>query len=303
MGRRRKSGRPVSGWVLIDKPAGLSSAGVVNKVRWAFNAQKAGHAGTLDPDATGLLVIALGEATKTLGHITDDQKSYCFEMKFGSATTTDDASGEVIASSDVVPSQVDLEAALPQFTGDILQVPPQMSAVKVDGQRAYDLARAGETLDLEARPLFVEKLELLKANMPNAELELVCGKGGYVRGIARDLGTTLGSFAHVVWLRRLTSGPFDVAEAISLSQIEEQARTPELDAHILPVEAGLKRLACVSVTETGAAKLRNGNPCEAATWAAGDVSFGDTVWAAHAGKALAIGTYRAGHFHPKRVLL
>ena len=186
---RIKKGRAVTGWLIVDKPAGITSTAVVNKVKWALSAQKAGHAGTLDPDATGVLAVALGEATKTIPYITDALKCYRFRVTLGAQTDTDDASGTILATSDQRPTDAQIEAALHAFRGDIQQVPPQYSAVKVDGDRAYDLAREGEVMDLAARPLWVETLTLLDRPDPDhVDLEMVCGKGGYVRSIARDLG-------------------------------------------------------------------------------------------------------------------
>lgn len=297
---RRGRGRPVNGWLIIDKPAGPTSAAVVAKVRWALDARKAGHAGTLDPAATGLLALAFGEATKTVPHVTDSEKCYRFTLRWGSATTTDDAEGAVIASSDHRPSEAEIRAALPAFSGDILQVPPQVSAVKVEGARAYDLARAGETLELAPRPLRVERLDLLA--LPDADtavLEMICGKGGYVRSLARDLGAVLGSYAHVIALRRLWSGPFDIADAVGLDQVEALARQPELDVLLLPVEAGLRRLPELPVTAEAAARMRLGNP--APVRATADTEYGDCAWASLAGQPVAIGIYRAGMLHPTRV--
>jgi tRNA pseudouridine55 synthase len=206
MGRRKK-GRDISGWVIVDKPAGPTSTAVVNKVRWAFDAKKAGHAGTLDPAATGVLAVALGEATKTVPYITDALKAYSFTVRFGQATNTDDAEGEVIATSDARPTDEEIRAALPRFAGEILQVPPQFSAVKIDGERAYARAREGEAVEIAARPLFVESIRLLDRPDPDhAVLEMVCGKGGYVRSLARDLGEALGCLGHVTQLRRIWSG-------------------------------------------------------------------------------------------------
>jgi tRNA pseudouridine55 synthase len=211
---RRRTGRDISGWLVVDKPAGITSTAVVNKVKWALQAQKAGHAGTLDPAATGVLAVALGEATKTVPYITDAQKCYRFRVRFGAATTTDDAEGTVIATSDLRPTDAEIAAALPAFRGEIAQVPPQFSAVKIDGERAYDLAREGEVMDIAARPLWVESLEMTgRPDADHADFEMVCGKGGYVRAIARDLGAALGCCGHVAWLRRTWSGPFDAGEA------------------------------------------------------------------------------------------
>jgi tRNA pseudouridine55 synthase len=298
MGRKRK-GRDISGWLVVDKPAGVTSTSVVNKVRWAFDAKKAGHAGTLDPAATGVLAVALGEATKTVPYITDALKCYRFQMRLGAATTTDDAEGEVIETSALRPSDDEIRAALVAFRGEIEQVPPQFSAVKVDGARAYDLAREGETMDLAARPLWVESLELIaRPDADHAELEMVCGKGGYVRSIARDLGRALGCLGHVAWLRRTWSGPFDAEDGIGLEQIEAEAQTEALDAHLLPLETGLADLPELKATPEGAARLRNGNP---GMVIASDVEYGDEAWASFEGRAIAVGSYRAGELHPSRV--
>ncbi len=298
MGRKRK-GRDISGWLLVDKPAGWTSTAVVSKVRWALDAKKAGHAGTLDPEATGVLAIALGEATKTVTYVTDAMKAYEFTVRFGQATNTDDAEGEVINTSDERPSDDQIKEALQRFVGDIEQVPPQFSAVKVDGERAYKKAREGEAMELAARPLWVESLILV--DRPDADtcvLELVCGKGGYVRSIARDLGDALGCFAHVVVLRRTWSGPFDAEDGVSIETIEKLARQPELDAFIQPMEIGLSDVPRVNTTPEGAVKLRNGNP---GMVLASDVEYGDTCWAALDGHPIAVGQYKAGQLHPVRV--
>jgi tRNA pseudouridine55 synthase len=300
MARKRK-GRDISGWLVVDKPAGITSTTVVNRVRWAFDANKAGHAGTLDPEATGVLAIALGEATKTVPYITDALKAYEFTIRFGQATNTDDAEGEVIAASDLRPDDAAITAALAGFIGDIMQVPPQFSAVKVDGQRAYAKAREGEAMELAARPLWVE--ELLLADRPDADhavLEMTCGKGGYVRSIARDLGDVLGCKAHVRSLRRIWSGPFQATDGITLDQLDAIARTPELDARLLPLEVGLADLPEVRCPAESVARLRNGNP---ATVIASGVEYGEEVWASHDGKAIAIGSYRGGELHPTRVFV
>ncbi|MGR3641642.1 tRNA pseudouridine(55) synthase TruB [Alterinioella nitratireducens] len=297
MARKRK-GRDISGWLVVDKPAGPTSTAVVNKVRWALDAKKAGHAGTLDPDATGVLAVALGEATKTVPYITDALKAYVFTVRFGAATNTDDAEGEVLETSDARPSDAEIEAALPGFVGDIQQVPPRFSAVKIDGERAYKLARDGEEIELAARDLYVESLTLLERPDPDhAVLEMVCGKGGYVRSIARDLGEGLGCLGHVRELRRVWSGPFDVEEAISLALIEELAKDPALDAHLLPVEVGLADLEEMRATAAGAARLKNGNPGQVL----GTAEYGEEVWVSHDGQPLAVGIYRGGEVHPSRV--
>lgn len=300
MGRRRK-GRDISGWLIVDKPAGLTSTAVVNKVRWAFDAKKAGHAGTLDPEATGVLAVALGEATKTVPYITDALKAYKFTMRLGLATNTDDAEGEIIAQSDTRPDDTAIKEALSGFIGDIEQVPPQFSAVKIDGERAYKLAREGKDIEIAARPLWVE--ELVLADRPDADhavLEMTCGKGGYVRAIARDLGQVLGCFGHVVSLRRIWSGPFDARDGISLERLDQMARTPELDTHLHPLETGLVDLPELRCTPEGAARLRNGNP---GMVLASDVEYGDECWASLDGQAVAVGIYKAGELHPSRVFV
>ncbi len=298
---RRKKGRAVHGWLVIDKPLGMTSSAVVNKAKWAFDAQKAGHAGTLDPEATGVLAIAFGEATKTVPYVTDSMKAYRFTVRLGQATNTDDAEGEVIAESAARPSADDIRAALPAFTGDIMQVPPQYSAVKVDGERAYKRARDGEEMELAARPLFVESLELV--DMPDADhavLEMVCGKGGYVRSIARDLGQALGCFGHVVQLRRVWAGPFEIEDSIPFEKLDEMAKDRALDEFLLPLEAGLNDLEELHCTPEGAARLRNGNP---GMVIASDVEYGEECWASLDGVPVAIGVYKAGELHPNRVFV
>lgn len=298
MGRTKK-GRAVSGWVVIDKPAGITSTAVVNKVKWAFDAQKAGHAGTLDPAATGVLAVALGEATKTVPYITDALKCYRFMVRFGAATTTDDAEGTVIETSDARPTDAAIRAALAAFRGEIMQVPPQFSAVKVEGERAYDLARDGVEMELAARPLWVESLELIaRPDADLAELEMVCGKGGYVRSVARDLGRALGCLGHVDWLRRVWSGPFQADAGTSLEAIEAGAKSPDLDRFLLPLELGLADLPQVIATPEGAARLRNGNPGMVLASTAG---YGDEAWASYQGRPVAVGQYRSGELHPTRV--
>ncbi|WP_101342177.1 tRNA pseudouridine(55) synthase TruB [Cereibacter azotoformans] len=298
MGRTRK-GRAISGWLVVDKPAGMTSTAVVNKVRWALGAQKAGHAGTLDPDATGVLAVALGEATKTVPYITDALKCYRFMVRLGVGTRTDDASGEVIATSEARPEDPEIEAALAAFRGEIMQVPPQFSAVKVEGERAYDLAREGERLDLAARPLWVESLELIsRPDADHVELEMVCGKGGYVRSIARDLGQALGCHGHVEWLRRTWSGPFEAEEGISVATIDELAKSEELLTHVMPLACGLADLPELPATAEGAARLKCGNP---GMVIASDVEFGEEAWASFQGQPVAVGIYKAGELHPTRV--
>ncbi len=299
MGRPRK-GKPVSGWLIVDKPAGVGSTQVVAKVRWALGAQKAGHAGTLDPAATGVLAIALGEATKTVPYLVEAMKCYRFEVRWGASTVTDDATGDVLATSPERPSRPDIEAALEAFRGDIMQVPPQVSAVHVNGERAYDLVRDGEEVELDPRELHVEKLELIEAEFDTAVFEMACGKGGYVRSIARDLGEKLGCLGHVGWLRRIWSGPFHVDDALTVPEIERLAGTDELRAHVRPLELGLTALPELKATPEGAVRLRDGNPAAVEPT---DVEEGAAAWVSFEGKAMAVGHYRDGEMHPVRVFL
>ncbi len=290
---RRKKGQKINGWVILDKPEGLNSTAAVGKIRRAFDAQKAGHAGTLDPAATGILAIALGEATKTIPYVTDANKGYRFTVRFGSATTTDDAEGEVIETSDHRPSDDAIRAALDGFRGEIMQTPPRFSAVKVDGERAYDLASDNEDFELKSRPLWVDRLDLVeRPDADTAILEMDCGKGGYVRSIARDLGQVLGGCAHVQTLRRVWSGPFDLDGAASVTAVEaDPAR------FLRPVADGLIDVPSFHAAPEAVARLRNGNPAPVTQ----GFDYGETIWAEYGGAPVAIGTYRAGQLHPNRV--
>lgn len=299
MARKRK-GRDISGWLVVDKPAGITSTAVVNKVKWAMDAKKAGHAGTLDPDATGVLAIALGEATKTVPYITDALKAYVFTVRLGQSTNTDDAEGEVIHSSDTRPTDGEIKAALGHFIGEIQQIPPKFSAVKIDGQRAYKLARAGEDVDIEARLLWVEELVMTdREDADHVTLEMTCGKGGYVRSIARDLGQSLGCYGHVRELRRLWSGPFEVQDGINFDLLDQHAKTGELDQYLHPLEVGLDDLPEATVNDISITRLRNGNP--APVIPKDTMEFGDECWVSYDGQAVAVGIYKAGEVHPSRV--
>jgi tRNA pseudouridine55 synthase len=293
---RGAKGRPVHGWLVLDKPAGPTSAAVVAQAKRVFQARKAGHAGTLDPAATGLLAVAFGEATKTVPYLADAEKRYRFTLRWGASTDTDDAEGSVTATSAARPDEAAIRAALPAFTGDILQVPPQVSAVKVAGRRAYALAREGARPELAARPLTVARLELVEApDRDTAVFEMVCGKGGYVRSLGRDLGERLGCLAHVTALRRLRVGPFDVAAAARPDRLQEADR----DGLLLPVTAALAGLPELAATSEGAARLLNGNPGEVV----GTLDWGAEAWASRDGRPLAIGQYRGGALHPSRVFV
>jgi tRNA pseudouridine55 synthase len=299
MARKRK-GRAIHGWLIVDKPAGVTSTAVVNKARWAFQAQKAGHAGTLDPLATGLLAVAFGEATKTVAIAQEGLKTYRFTVRLGQRTATDDAEGKVIGSSEHRPSDKEISQALAAFQGDILQIPPQFSAVKVEGARAYDLARDGIEMDLEARPLWIERIEMIaRPDADHVEIEMVCGKGGYVRSIARDLGEALGCGAHVATLRRTASGGFAVDGALSFDRLDA-IREEGGDDLLLPLEAGLTDLPEVAIREQQANQLRNGNP---APLTHADLDYGDEAWASFDGSPVAIVMYRGGQLHPSRVFV
>jgi tRNA pseudouridine55 synthase len=292
----KRAKRDVSGWIVLDKPYDMTSTQAVGKVRWLLGAKKAGHAGTLDPLATGLLPIALGEATKTVPIVQDGAKLYRFTVRWGVETATDDAEGEVTATSEVRPDAAAIEAALPAFTGEIMQTPPAFSAIKVAGERAYDLARAGEQVVLEPRPVFVESLTLLGHNGETSEFEMACEKGTYVRALARDLARALGSRGHVAALHRAQVGPFSDAVAVSIEDVERKG-----DAVIIPVAAGLAGLPEVRLTAQQAQILRHGNPV-LLSGSAAPVRL-DCAWASEAGVPVALGYVEAGHFHPQRVLL
>ena len=292
----RKTGRDISGWLIVDKPAGVTSTAVVGRVRWALDAKKAGHAGTLDPDATGVLAVALGEATKTVPWLTEALKAYDFTVIWGAETATDDASGAVLRQSASRPDRAAIEAALPALTGQIEQVPPAYSAVKVEGERAYDLARAGAAPDLAPRPLWVESLRLVSADAGSARFEMVCGKGGYVRAIARDLGRALGCLGHVGSLRRIWSGPFRAEDGVDFAAID-RPNAAALAARLLPLDAALTGLPQLRATPEGAVRIRNGNPGDVVTGA----DYGQHVWVSEGGRPLCIGRYMAGQVHPDRV--
>ena len=295
-GTEKRLKRDVSGWIVLNKPYDMTSTQAVGKVRWLLGAKKAGHAGTLDPLATGVLPIALGEATKTVPIVQDGKKVYRFTIKWGEETKTDDAEGEVTERSDVRPDEAAITATLPQFTGEIMQTPPAFSAIKVDGERAYDLARAGETVVLEPRPVFIEALTLLAHTGDTSELEMTCEKGTYVRALARDLARALGTRGHVIALHRSRVGPFSDVIAVSIADIEQK-----LDGAIVPTAAGLVELTEVRLTAQQAQVLRHGNPV-LLTGATAPVRL-ESAWASEAGSPVALGYVEAGHFHPQRVLL
>ena len=260
MGRKPK-GDKVDGWLILDKPAGLTSTDCVTRAKRLFNAQKAGHAGTLDPMATGILAIAFGEATKTVPFVMDGRKEYRFTLRFGEARSTEDREGEVTATSEVRPEEAAIAAALPAFLGEIEQMPPVFSALKVDGRRAYDLARAGEAVELKPRKVLIERLEFLgRPDRDHADFVVGCGKGTYIRSLGRDLAVALGTVGHLSMLRRTVAGPFREAAAISLPKLEALGHIPALFGALAPVATALDDIPALAVTEAQADRLRQGQP-------------------------------------------
>jgi tRNA pseudouridine55 synthase len=254
----------IHGWIVLDKPLGLSSTQALGKVRWLFNADKAGHGGTLDPLASGVLPIAFGEATKTVQWAMDGRKTYRFTVKWGFETSTDDLEGEVTAQSDRVALQHEIHAALPQFIGAVQQKPPSYSAIKVSGERAFDLARAGEAVDLAARMVSIESIQIEKHLPDNSATTFIvqCGKGTYVRSIARDLGRVLGCLGHVTLLRRLRVGPFSEMDAISLEKLEELRHRPPSENSFVglvrPLSTVLDGIPALAVKDAEAKRLQQG---------------------------------------------
>jgi len=282
MRHRKPRGRPLDGWLVVDKPAGLTSTDVVNRVRRWFDAQKAGHGGTLDPLATGLLPIAFGAATKTVPYVMDGTKVYRFTLRLGEARDSDDADGQVVATSLVRPSDSDLRDALPGLTGDIMQVPPVFSAIKVDGERAYALARGGAAPELQARPARVDRFELVaRPDADTAEFEVQSGKGVYMRSLARDLARACGTVGHVAALRRLRVGPFGEAQAIPLDKLQPQEDTPHASSDLLlPVTTALADIPALALTEREAIDLGHGQAISLVAL------LGRIPWAANPDKGL-----------------
>ena len=296
----KRKGNNISGWIIIDKPAGITSTGVVSKIKRAFNAKKVGHAGTLDPEATGVLPIALGEATKTIPYIMDEIKSYHFCITLGESTDTDDATGQIINKSSKRPSDDKISTLLQKYIGFIEQTPPNYSAIKVNGVRAYDLARSGTQLKLKSRSLFVKDLKFLeRIDDDHALLQLTCGKGGYVRSIARDLGKDLKCFAHVKWLKRIWAGPFELENSIALRKLDELQKLSSLKQLLQPIEVGLQNLPFVTCNTNDVGYVVNGRSI---TVSAKKIEADKTCWVECNGKALALGTVRDSQFYPSRVL-
>ena len=302
---RKKKFDDVNGWIVLDKPVGVTSTQAVARLKRLFHANKCGHAGTLDPLASGMLPIAFGEATKTVSFVMDGTKVYRFTVRWGAQTSTDDTEGEVIATSEVRPSQAEIEAILPEFIGEIMQVPPKFSAIKIDGERAYDLARDGEEVVLEARPIEILDLALVEIlDADTAVFDCECGKGTYVRALARDMGVRLGTRGHVIGLRRVHVGPFEEDDLIPLVDLEQAAETGGVDAAralLRPVEAGLAEVTEVAVNRDAAARLRRG---QSVILRGRDAPADeDAVWVTCGGDLVAIGEVDRGELVPRRVFL
>ena len=301
MARQRK-GLPVNGWLIFDKPRGMTSTQAVTRVKRLYQAAKAGHAGTLDPLATGVLPLALGEATKTVPFVVEGSKQYRFTVRFGAETDTDDADGKVVASSETRPTRAEIAAELPSFTGEIEQVPPRYSALKVDGARAYELARDDEDFELAARRVSIDSLTLIDHPDPDhCVLETHCGKGTYVRALARDLGRALGALGHVEQLRRTRVGPFGEERAITLSALEALAEGGHeaLLTALLPVETALCDIPVLAIAGPDADRLRRGQPVLLRGRDAPIVE--GTVYATSRGTLVAVGEVSRGELKPKRI--
>ncbi|MER8906109.1 tRNA pseudouridine(55) synthase TruB [Mesorhizobium sp. M0854] len=315
--RGKKKGRPISGWLVLDKPVGMGSTEAVSKIKWLFQAEKAGHAGTLDPLASGMLPIALGEATKTVPYVQDGAKVYRFTVAWGEERSTDDLEGPATKSSDRLPAESEVLALLSKYTGVIMQTPPQFSAIKIAGERAYDLARDGETIDIPPREVEIGRLDLVEHMADRTIFEVECGKGTYVRSLARDMGRDLGCFGHIAELRRVEVEPFTQEDFVTLAELEaarfgeqseEGSQTADapidfgaIDALLVETAAALECLPQVAISDDAATKIRLGNPViirgrDAPVEA-------EEACATARGKLVAIGAIEQGMFKPKRVFI
>lgn len=331
--RGKKKGRPISGWLILDKPVGMGSTEAVSKIKWLFQAEKAGHAGTLDPLASGMLPIALGEATKTVPYVQDGAKIYRFTVAWGQERSTDDLEGPVTKESDLRPSEAEVKALLPKYTGVIMQTPPQFSAIKIAGERAYDLARDGATVDIPAREIEIGRLDIVEHSADHTVFEVECGKGTYVRSLARDMGRDMGCFGHISELRRVEVEPFTAEDFVTIAELEaarfgvqdedssdaadiadatDIANTTEatdavetpidfdaIDALLVDTSAALDCLPQIAISDDAATKIRLGNPViirgrDAPVEA-------EEACATARGKLVAIGAIEQGMFKPKRV--
>ena len=292
---RKRSGNRVDGWLAVDKPSGITSAQVVALSKRLLSAHKAGHGGTLDPLATGVLPIAFGEATKTIEYVMRGTKVYRFTVRWGEARDTDDREGAVIATSEVRPRACAIEALLDRFQGDVEQVPPAYSAIKVGGRRAYDLARAGAVPDLAPRRVAIARLQLLSSERDRATFEMECGKGTYARALARDLGLRLGTFGHISALHRRRAGPFSEDRAISLDSLKALGHSSARSQHLLPVEAALVDIPAIALTAIQAEKLRHGETVYV------DSTDTGVRCAMASGRLVALAEVAHGRARPKRV--
>ncbi len=310
---RKRKGNPVHGWVNFDKPYGMTSTQAVGKVRWLYSAQKAGHAGTLDPLATGILPIALGEATKTVPFLVEASKRYEVEIAWGEHRDTLDAEGDVLETSEVRPSRAEIDAALPGFLGQISQIPPKFSAIKIDGKRAYDLARAGEEPEMKARPVTIYALTVINAAKDVLTLDVHCGKGTYIRSLARDLAIALGTVGYVKNLRRTMVGPFTQKTAIGLDSLEDLVHRGAAEDKLLGLETALDDIPAFAITENEHFDIRQGRAIPLLPKAAkdlkaasrpryiGDLDASRYVIATYEEKPVALCDARAGQLSPKRV--
>lgn len=287
MTRRRSRGRPVHGWLVIDKPEGLTSTQALARARRLLDAEKAGHGGTLDPLATGVLPLAFGEATKTVSFAMDGRKVYRFTLRWGEQRTTDDREGAVSATSDHRPDEADIHAALPGFIGEITQVPPCFSAIRIDGARAYDLARAGEMVEMAPRQVHVERFSLVaRHDADHAEFEVVCGKGTYMRALARDLALAVGTVGHISALRRLSVGRFTLDRAISLDAMATMDQDAIAENYLLPIETALDDIPALALSDAEAHKLRQGQTV--ALLSRQDRERLEKLWSGPAGEGAAV---------------
>ncbi len=298
---RKRKGNPVHGWVNFDKPLGMTSTQAVGKIRWMFQAQKAGHAGTLDPLATGILPIALGEATKTIPFMTEASKSYAFTVKWGEMTDTLDAEGDVIETSDIQPDESAILSALPNFIGDIEQIPPRYSAIKIDGQRAYDLARGGQEVEMKSREVHIESLTLRARSDHDATFDVLSGKGTYVRSLARDIARHLGTCGYVTMLRRTRVGGFDESHAFSLDALEKLCHRGGVSEALRPVNAVLDDIPVLSLTSEQAIDLKHGRAIALPPSFEIETDAQAWVLAMEGDKAAALCEAQDGALAPKRV--
>lgn len=298
--QRKKKGRPISGWVILDKPIGMGSTQCVSKIKWLYKAAKAGHAGTLDPLASGMLPLALGEATRTVPYIMDGQKTYLFTVTWGAETNTDDLEGEAVKTSVNRPAKEKILSLLPRYTGKIEQVPPQFSAVKIDGERAYKKARDGEEVEIKPRTVEIETLKLISNDEDTATFEVLCGKGTYVRALARDMGRDLDCYGHITELRRTCVAPFEEEDLIPLDKLLElEDDLGALDAELFTTGTALEDVVEVPVTKEQVHRLRLGNAIVLRGRDA--IASADEAFASSGDELIAIGEVDRGQFKPKRV--